>query len=389
VSGPGAEVAFRRHGGRTGSGPGAPGRGHRLENVPLLPPRRPPRSRGALTNREGRYEALRRLPEPSGESGEEAPRPPTRVTPERTRRILSRNDSPDVPFDQSVNPYKGCEHGCVYCFARPTHAYLGLSPGLDFETRIVSKPEAPDRLECELGRPGYTCRVLALGANTDPYQPVEREQRVTRGILERLAALEHPVSVVTKSDLVLRDLDLLAPMARKRLASVFVSVTSLDPVLARRMEPRAPTPERRLRAVRELHGAGVPVGVLASPMIPALNDAELEGILEECAVAGARWARYILLRLPLEVKELFAEWLEAEYPDRAARILGLVRETRGGALYRSGWGERMRGTGRYAELLESRFAVACRRLRLNVEPVELDTTRFRGARAGTQLELFR
>jgi len=355
--------------------------------VPILPPQNPPRARGALSNPEGRYEPLSREPvEPDGSRDES--RPATVVTPERTRRIIARNDSPDVPFDQSVNPYKGCEHGCVYCFARPTHAYLGLSPGLDFETRIVSKPEAAERLGHELAHPRYLCRVLALGANTDPYQPVEREQRITRGILERLAALEHPVSVVTKSDLVLRDLDLLAPMAEKRLASVFVSVTSLDPVLSRRMEPRAPTPERRLRALRELHGAGVPVGVLASPMIPALNDAEVEGILEACAAAGARWARYILLRLPLEVKELFAEWLQAEYPDRAERVLGLVRETRGGSLYRSAWGERMRGTGRYAELLESRFALACRRLGLNLEPVDLDTSRFRGARSETQLDLF-
>ena len=260
------------------------------------------KGRGALTNRSGRYERYRQEAFDDGWDTEAAPKVPTTVTPDRSRTIIARNDSPDVPFDQSVNPYRGCEHGCIYCFARPTHAYLGLSPGLDFETKILSKPEAPERLKEELSKPSYRPQVLALGANTDPYQPVEKELRITRRILELLAELRHPVAVVTKSNMVLRDLDILAPMAERRLANVFVSVTTLDRNLARTMEPRAPTPTRRLEAVRGLSKAGVPVGVLASPMIPALNDSELEAILEASADAGARSAGYILVRLPLELK---------------------------------------------------------------------------------------
>jgi DNA repair photolyase len=294
-----------------------------------------------------------------------------------------------VPFDRSINPYRGCEHGCIYCFARPTHAYLGLSPGLDFETRIFSKPEAPELLRAELAKPGYRPAVIALGANTDPYQPVERELRITRRLLEVLLEHEHPASVVTKSHLVLRDLDLLVPMAQRGLASVFVSVTTLDADLARRMEPRAATPELRLDAIRRLAAAAVPVGVLASPMIPALNDAELEGILEAASSAGARTAGYILLRLPLELKELFAEWLQAHYPAKTSHVLNLLRETRGGALYRSGFGERMRGTGPYARLLEERFRLASRRHGLDAPLPPLDVTRFRPPRpAGAQLQLF-
>jgi DNA repair photolyase len=339
--------------------------------------RRPSRVRGAVGNPAGRYERLRY---DSPADGDEGPKPApleTTVTPERTRALITRNDSPDVPFEQSINPYKGCEHGCVYCFARTTHAYLGLSPGLDFESRIFSKPDAPERLRKELRRPGYGVRVLALGANTDAYQPVERRLALTRGILEVLAEHEHPVSIVTKSELVLRDLDLLAPLAKRRLVSVLVSVTTLEASLARRMEPRAPTPRRRLATIESLHRSGVPVGVLASPMIPGLNDSELEAILEACADAGARSANYILVRLPGEVKGLFSEWLEAEYPDRAARVLGLVRQTRGGRLYDHRYGARMRGVGPYAELLERRFTVACARLGLAHRPAPLDTTRFR------------
>jgi DNA repair photolyase len=344
-----------------------------------MPSRRrsPPRVRGAVSNRSGRFEPLQYAPVSEGREDSEPAPLKTTITPERTRTVITRNDSPDVPFEQSVNPYRGCEHGCVYCFARSSHAYLGLSPGLDFETRLFSKPDAPHQLRRELGRRGYRPRVLALGANTDPYQPIERRLGLTRRVLEVLADHEHPVSIATKSDAVLRDLDLLASMAERRLAGVLVSLTTVDPDLARRMEPRAPTPSRRLVAMQELSRAGVPVTVLASPMIPGLNDAEVEALLETSARAGAHSARYILVRLPREVKDLFAEWLEKEYPDRAARVLSLVRQTRGGMLYDSRYGVRGRGEGPYADMLAKRFAVARSRLGLSPEPPPLDTTRFR------------
>jgi DNA repair photolyase len=301
----------------------------------------------------------------------------TTLTAEPSRSALTRNDSPDVPFDRSLNPYRGCEHGCIYCFARPSHAWLGMSPGLDFETRLLYRPEAPERLRAELARKGYRCQPVALGSNTDPYQPVERRTRLTRALLEVLLEHRHPLSVVTKSDLVLEDLDLLRPLAERRLAVVMLSLTTLDPELARRMEPRAPTPERRLRAMRELAAAGVPVGVLTSPIVPGLNDDELERLLEAAAGAGATWAGWVLLRLPGEVAGLFEEWLRTEYPERAERVLNRVRETRGGALYRSGFGERMRGRGPLAELLRQRFAVACRRRGLSRRAPDLDTGAFR------------
>jgi DNA repair photolyase len=339
----------------------------------------PPRGRGAVSNPTGRFEPLQYTPLEEGreDSGQEAAPLRTTVTPERARTVIVRNDSPDVPFEQSLNPYRGCEHGCVYCFARSSHAYLGLSPGLDFETRLFSKPDAPERLESEFRRPGYRVSPLALGANTDPYQPVEKRLRLTRRILEVLAEHQHPFTIATKSELVLRDLDILTSMARRRLAAVLVSLTTLDPDLARRMEPRAPTPSRRVRVMRELAGAGVPVSVLASPMIPGLNDAEMERILEASAEAGAHAARYILIRLPREVKDLFAEWLETEYPDRASRVLSLVRQTRGGKLYDSRFGARGRGEGPYADMLDKRFRVACTRLGLGDGPEPLDMTRFR------------
>jgi DNA repair photolyase len=352
------------------------------------------KGRGAVSNPAGRFEPTRVVPpeEPAigWEDPDDAPPPlRTTVTPETTRTIISANESPDVPFERSINPYRGCEHGCVYCFARPTHAYLGLSPGLDFETRIVSKPQAPQRLREELGRAGYCCEPIALGANTDPYQPVERELRITRRILEVLAEHRHPVTIVTKSDQVLRDLDLLAPMAAERLACVMLSVTTLDRALARRMEPRAATPIRRIETIRRLSEAKVPVGVLASPMIPGLNDAELERILETAAAAGAASAGYILLRLPLELKELFTEWLREHYPLKAERVLHLVRETRGGTLYDSAFGTRMRGAGELANLIRQRFEVARRRLRLADRPAPLDVTRFRvPPRRGDQMALF-
>jgi DNA repair photolyase len=355
-------------------------------------PAKPRRGRGAVTNPAGHYERTRVAPpeETDPPPEEDAPAPlRTVVTPESSRTILTRNDSPDVPFDVSINPYRGCEHGCVYCFARPTHAYLGLSPGLDFESRIVSKPDAPALLRRALGRPGYRPEPIALGANTDPYQPVERRLRITRGILEVLAEHRHPVTIVTKSDLVLRDLDLLGPLAAQRLAGVMVSLTTLDNDLARRMEPRAPEPGRRLRALGELGRAGVPAGVLTSPMILGLNDHELERLLEAAVEAGARSAGYILLRLPLEIKDLFRDWLQAHYPLKADRVLGLVRDTRGGRLYDPTFGARMRGTGPQADLLARRFTVACRRLGLARAPAPLRTDLFRVPPApGDQLALF-
>ncbi len=351
------------------------------------------KGRGAVGNSEGRFETRRIRPEDygwaSGDEEDAPPRLPTTVTPEKTRTILSRNDSPDIPFDRSINPYKGCEHGCVYCFARPTHSYLGLSPGLDFETKIFSKPEAARLLREELRHPGYRCEVIALGANTDPYQPAERDLKITRAVLEVLWEHRHPVGVVTKSSLVLRDLDLLASMARENLAAVFVSITTLDRDLARTMEPRAAAPHRRLETIRALREAGVPIGVLASPMIPGLNDKELEGILEAAAGAGAQTAGYILLRLPHEVKEIFSEWLATHYPLKAEHVLSLVRQTHGGKLYESEFGTRMKGSGPYAEILKRRFETASRRLGLLKRDINLDVTRFRvPPRAGDQPGLF-
>jgi DNA repair photolyase len=341
------------------------------------------KGRGAVTNPTGRYERYQYVPL------EEREKVATVVTPDATRSILARNDSPDVPFDVSINPYRGCEHGCIYCFARPTHAYLGLSPGLDFETRIFSKPKAAELLREELAKRSYVCQAIALGANTDPYQPVERELGITRSILEVLSEHEHPVSIVTKSQLVLRDRDILAPMAKKNLASVFVSITTLDPDLARRMEPRASTPEKRLETLRGLRAEGIPCGVLASPMIPALNDSELERILKEASLAGAETAGYVLLRLPLELKDLFSEWLQTHYPTKAKHVEALVRETRGGAMYQSEFGTRMRGTGAYAELLERRFRAARAKYGLDRPRPPLDTSRFRRpARGGDQMSLF-
>jgi DNA repair photolyase len=353
----------------------------------------PAKGRGAVSNRTGRFEAHATVRIDDGwllrdPDEDDAPRPRTTLAVDAARSVIARNDSPDVPFDRSVNPYRGCEHGCVYCFARPTHAYLGLSPGLDFETRLYWKPDAPALLERELRRPGYAPDILALGANTDPYQPVERETGLTRRILEVLRDFRHPVGVVTKSALVLRDLDILAEMARDGLASVAVSVTTLDRDLARAMEPRASTPARRIGAIRALSEAGVPTAVLASPMIPGLNDHELEAILEAAAEAGAKSANTILLRLPLEIADLFREWLEAHVPDRAARVLSLVRQSRGGALYRSAFGERMRGTGPYADLLAGRLALAQRRLGFDRRRWDLRTDLFRPPpRPGDQLAL--
>lgn len=344
-----------------------------------IPDRHHP-GRGAISNRSGRFELLRGKATDDGwrEKFDEdpAPRRDTTVTFDRTKTIIAHNDSPDLPFDRSINAYRGCEHGCVYCFARPTHAWLGLSPGLDFETRIFAKPNAAELLTRELARPGYKPHTIAMGTNTDPYQPVERRLKITRSLLEVLAAHDHPVSIATKSALVTRDLDILAPMAAKGLATVGVSVTTLDGNLAQNMEPRAAGPERRLETIRMLAAAGLPVTVMATPMIPALNDHELEAILIRARQAGATHASYILLRLPLELKELFEEWLATHYPDRKRRVLSRLREMRGGELYKSGFGKRMRGRGVTAKLLRERFRLAVRQQGYSTEPTLLDARLF-------------
>ncbi|MEP4379920.1 MAG: PA0069 family radical SAM protein [Alphaproteobacteria bacterium] len=346
-----------------------------------IPDRHHP-GRGAISNRAGRFERLRGDATDDGwrtgcDDYDDPPRLETSVTFDRTKTIIARNDSPDLPFDRSINAYRGCEHGCVYCFARPTHAWLGLSPGLDFETRLFAKPNAAELLTQELSKPGYKPRTIAMGTNTDPYQPVERRLKITRSVLEVLAAHDHPVSIVTKSALVTRDLDILGPMAAKGIATVGVSVTTLDSELAQNMEPRAARPERRLETIRMLAAAGLPVTVMAAPMIPALNDHELEAILIRARQAGATHASYILLRLPLELKDLFEEWLATHYPDRKRRVLGRLREMRGGALYKSGFGERMRGTGEVANLLRERFKIAVRQQGYSTEPTLLDAGHFR------------
>jgi len=325
------------------------------------------------------------------EPNEEVPPPKTTVTIQRARTIIARNASPDIPFTQSINPYQGCEHGCIYCYARPTHAYLDLSAGLDFETKLFAKPNAAELLRAELARPGYRCEPIALGSNTDPYQPIEREWKITRQLVELLAACEHPLTITTKGVLVERDLDLLAPMAAKRLVRVFISIAMLDKELARKLDPRAPAPHRRLQMVKTLSDAGVPVGVLAAPVIPQLTDKDLEAILEAAAANGARYAGWIMLRLPYEVKDLFKDWLAQHYPLRAEHVMSLVRQVRDGRDNDPEFGSRMRGEGRFAELIAKRFQVACKRLQLNLDDEPLDTSRFRppvSSSAQAQLTLF-
>ncbi len=350
------------------------------------------KGRGALSNAVGRFEPAQRVAFDDGWGNADAAPAPleTRLIVDSTKTIIARNTSPDVGFDRSINPYRGCEHGCVYCFARPTHAYLGLSPGLDFESRIFVKPEAARLLKAELGKPGYACQPIAMGTNTDPYQPTERKLAITRSILEVLQELDHPVCIVTKSALIQRDIDILAAMAKKRLATVSLSVTTLDRGLARTLEPRAATPERRLETIRALAEAGIPTGVLAAPMIPALNDAELEAILAASKEAGATTAGYVALRLPHELKTLFREWLETHVPAKARHVMSLVTEMHGGKEYDAQWGRRQTGTGRYAEVLRIRFELACKRLGFRPRGMtgKLDTTLFRKpARHGEQLSL--
>jgi DNA repair photolyase len=348
------------------------------------------RGRGAQTNASGRYEPLARIAFDDGwRTLDELPAFKTQVTVDATRKIITRNESPDIGFDRSINPYRGCEHGCVYCFARPTHAYLGLSPGLDFESKLFVKPEAADLLEKELAAPNYEPRVIAIGTNTDPYQPIERKYQVMRRILEVLDRAGHPVGIVTKSALVLRDLDILARMATRNLAKVALSVTTLDAELARRMEPRAATPMRRLEALRRLSQAGVPTTVMVAPVIPAINDMEIERILEAAQAAGVKEAGYVMLRLPLEVRDLFREWLKANYPDRENHVFKLVREMRGGRDYDSKWFERQKGRGPYAWMIGRRFELACEKLGFNVSRTQLSTSHFRHPKPGSaQLSLF-
>jgi len=348
------------------------------------------RGRGSQSNSSGRYEALARVAFDDGwQSFEELPPFKTTVTIDSTRKIIARNNSPDISFDRSINPYRGCEHGCIYCFARPTHAYLGLSPGLDFESKLFAKPDAAKLLERELSAPGYVPRTMAIGTNTDPYQPIEREYQIMRRILEVLERFGHPVGIVTKSALVLRDLDILARMAQRDLVKVALSITTLDAKLARVMEPRAATPPRRLEALRQLAAAGVPASVMVAPVIPALNDSEIERILDAAAAVGVKEAGYVLLRLPLEVRDLFREWLIANFPDRYKHVFKLIRETRGGKDYDSNWGQRMTGGGPIAWIIGRRFQLACEKLGFNQTRSTLTTQHFTPPpQACEQLSLF-
>ncbi|MEQ1881534.1 MAG: PA0069 family radical SAM protein [Burkholderiales bacterium] len=352
----------------------------------------PHKGRGATINPEGRFEKEAREAFDDGwheaeEGGVERPR--TIVTAETVKAIISRNDSPDVPFTQSINPYRGCEHGCIYCYARPTHAYLNLSPGLDFETRIFAKVNAAECLRKELARPGYQCESIALGANTDPYQPAEREWKITRSLLEVASECNQPLGIVTKNALIERDLDLLGPMAAKGLVAAYVSVTTLDHDLARRMEPRATAPMRRLEAIRRLSAAGVPVGVLVAPVVPFLTDADLEHILDGARAAGATSAAYVLLRLPYEVKDLFRDWLVQNYPLKAGHVMSRVQQMREGRDNDPQFGSRMRGSGEFAHMLAHRFEVACKRLGFNQTRRQLDCTQFRPPSLDGQLDFFR
>jgi DNA repair photolyase len=324
---------------------------------------RPRRGRGALSNKSGRFEILSRdLADDGWGSLDGLEAFKTNIHIEKARSVITRNDSPDIAFDRSINPYRGCEHGCAYCFARPTHAYLGYSPGLDFETEIFAKEGAAQALERELSAPGYVAKTLAIGTNTDPYQPVEKRLRVMRSLLEVLSRANHPVGIVTKSALVARDIDILAPMAEKGLVKVAVSVTTLDPVLAGKMEPRAAAPHKRLETIERLAAASIPVSVMVAPVIPVVNDAEIETILTRAYAAGAREAGYVMLRLPLELRELFSEWLVNHFPDKARHVLSLVRSTRDGKLYDASFGKRMTGAGPYAWMVGRRFEIASTRL---------------------------
>ncbi|MGR3614835.1 MAG: PA0069 family radical SAM protein [Paracoccaceae bacterium] len=347
------------------------------------------RARGATSNASGRFEPSRAAVSDGWDIAEELPPVRTELTEEVARSVISYNRSPDLPFDRSINPYRGCEHGCIYCFARPTHAYLGLSPGLDFETRLIARPNAAERLRHELSKPGYKVAPIALGTNTDPYQPIEKEYEITRSCLKVLAEFNHPIAIVTKGTLVERDMGILGPMAAKGLVRVGVSVTTLDADLSRRMEPRVPTPARRLATIRALSSAGIPVRIMTSPVVPGLTDHELEALLAAGAEAGADAASWIMLRLPREVSELWQEWLAEHEPGRADKVMSRLREMHGGRDYDPRWGHRMRGEGRYAEMIAQRFKAAARRLGLDRKTPELRCDLFkRPSQPGDQMSLF-
>ncbi len=346
-------------------------------------------ARGAVSNDAGRFERHARRYEADGWEVQEAAPLRTQTTLEVPRRVISYNRSPDLPFDRSINPYRGCEHGCIYCFARPTHAWLGLSAGLDFETRLVARPEAPEVLARELRHRAYTPRTIAIGTNTDPYQPIEKAHGIMRKCLEVLRDFRHPVAIVTKGTLIERDIDILSDMARQGLVRVGISVTSLDADLSRKLEPRAPTPHRRLATIRALSAAGIEVRLMTSPIIPGLTDHDVEALLKAGRDAGAIAASWVMLRLPLEVAPLFREWLETHYPDRAARVMGHVRGMQGGKDYDSTFGTRMRGTGPYAEMIAQRFEAGLRRYGYARKLPDLRCDRFKApARAGDQMSLF-
>jgi len=354
----------------------------------------PRKGRGAGINPEGRFEKVERQAYDDGWSvsseEDDLPALKTHVTEERVKSIITRNDSPDIPFSQSINPYAGCEHGCTYCYARPSHAYRNLSPGIDFETRLFAKINAAETLREELAKPGYKCDVISLGANTDPYQPIERRYEITRGILQVLSEFNHPVGIVTKNGMIERDLDILSRMAERQLVNVYISCNNLDHELARRLEPRCSAPTRRLEAMRRLSDAGVPVGVLVAPVIPFLTDHQIEAVLEAAWAHGARQAGYVLMRLPWEIKDIFKDWLERHYPLKAKHVMSRVHQMRGGRDNDPRFGTRMSGTGELAELLERRFDVACHRLGFNhgSRYVTLDTTKFAAPGDGRQMNLF-
>ena len=347
------------------------------------------RGRGARSNQSGRFEALQREVFDDGwESAADLEAFRTEVSEEFAKTIITRNQSPDISFDRSINPYRGCEHGCIYCYARPTHAFYGLSPGLDFETRLTAKPNAAERLRQELAARNYAPRTIALGTNTDPYQPIERHYRITREILQVLRETRHPVGIVTKSANVLKDLDILADLAKDDLVKVALSVTTLDAEIARKMEPRAPTPKKRLEALKQLSDAGVPTAVMVAPIVPAITDSEIESILTAARETGATEAGYVLLRMPLEIATLFREWLQTEFPDRADRVISRMQAMRGGRDYRAEWGLRQRGTGIYAEQIAARFRLACKRLGFNTTRKKLRSDLFSKPEAtGNQLKL--
>ncbi|MAU98550.1 MAG: radical SAM protein [Fulvimarina sp.] len=362
---------------------------HIVDGANLRVPAERRRGRGAGINPSGRYEPFSRSSFDDGwETLDSLPAFKTEVQVEKPKTIITRNASPDISFDRSINPYRGCEHGCVYCFARPSHAYMGLSPGLDFESKLFVKPNAAELLERELSKPGYEVKSIAIGTNTDPYQPIEKDRRVMREILEVLEAANHPVGIVTKSALVTRDIDILSRMAAKGLVKVALSVTTLDRTLARAMEPRAATPAKRLEAVRALSEARIPTMVMTAPIIPGLNDSEIERLLEAAVTAGAKEAGYVLLRLPLEVAPLFKDWLLRHYPDRYRHVLSLLRSMRDGKDYDAEWGKRMKGSGPYAFQIRRRFEMTARRLDLNADRVKLKTDLFTPPKAaGVQLAL--